>query len=257
MKWIYLFEPADGCEPLSDMSLIDQTLDSLAALPCPSHPTLNVTCSYMRPPPPPEDYSNRAPSTGPSSSMRPMWLVQASSSQCLVDREAERITLVDASMIELIDKKLDFKEKNVVKIEGRGYELGGLHGGLILSSASVTHTAAAGGQASFLGHIIEVEVKEHGGIEVIGEWPRDNVSRSMAETLNEALSWVVSQALHSSDARKASLDQLKTPRFHQIEGSSLENMAKKSAGGRYGSMQAAFYYCEVAALLLKRQQKGS
>lgn len=257
MRWIYLFEPASGCEPSpQDMTHIDGFLDSLAAHPCdsgsPSHLGLHVTCTFMRPPAPPEDYSNRAPSTS-QPSMRPFWLVKSSSSssQCLVDRDKESVTQADGRINELIEKKLDYKEKNIVKIDGRSYELGNL----LISPSAVTHVAAIGGQASFLGHIVEVGVKENAAIKMEGEWPRDSASRSIGDTLNEALS-SISEMHGLTIEAKAGDWSLHIPRLCLIDSPCLENMAKRSPGGKFGSMLQAFYYCEVAALLLKRQQRG-
>ena len=263
MKWLYSYEPADGSNPSpQDMTLIDEMLGSLSSSPISHHSNnLHVACTYMRPPPPPEDLSNRAPCAN-QPAMQPCWRVLAygpsNSRQCLIDREKESVIEADSHMEELMEKKLAYKETLTIKMEGKTYEL---DNGLLISPATVTHAASLGGQAAFLGHVVEVAVREGAAMKVDGRWPDDNVSRSIRDAMNEVLDSLTS----SDDPRKAGISKARIdqgtigglahqpPRLRLIECKVLENMLLKSSD--FGPMQAAWYYTTVATVL-KASQKS-
>lgn len=144
---------APGCTSVpGDEEVIAQLLDNLDAKPVTRFEASVALMKQMQP------TSNPATLPGDSlPGLKDIWKVKvhdASETLYLVNRRERRVMESDVSMTRIVEAKMDYRTKIIVKLEGKQYSKGDFQIRPATATQTITGTS---GQQVFLGHVLELE----------------------------------------------------------------------------------------------------
>ncbi|GAX84018.1 hypothetical protein CEUSTIGMA_g11443.t1 [Chlamydomonas eustigma] len=154
VKWMLRWRPAPGISVgIADEELLIQTFESFNVRKA-QDPVLKAQCQFFK----------QVPQTTPHGSevegktmMKDMWVVnfnEAPETSYLLNRRSHKVMECENAVMSIVEKKMDYKNRNTVRFEGKCFSKGDFQ--VRLASLTQTITGVSGQQVN-LGYVVEVE----------------------------------------------------------------------------------------------------
>mmetsp|Transcript_5401 Transcript_5401/g.11910 ORF Transcript_5401/g.11910 Transcript_5401/m.11910 type:complete len:241 (+) Transcript_5401:216-938(+) len=196
-----------------------------------------VKCNLLKQAQAPDVASGNRPATA---GMKDMWLVQhtdANETCYLLNRPDHLVLEADNGMLRIVETKMDYKVKSIIRLEGKRY----MKGDFIIRVAAATQTVMGiGGQQIFLGHVLDVEYVPCASL---------GLGQALMQEFVNLLSCYIPQAPApggtSGQTQPAGRFEIVRPSFEKYPG----------LPETFGPRHEAVLYAELAVILISAQHQ--